>query len=348
MTNRVEHVDIAKGISIILVALFHSKISSFSPDAMNAMGLFRMPLFFFLSGVFFSTSTDTLTFLWRKSDALLKPYFATLLIVFVFEGLFGEAHLSTQLVGILYGNGDTIVPKWGPLWFLTHLFLIYAFTYVIFRITNIQNKDVFFKCTFVVMLMVVGVYWIDTFWYLKISLFSEEILIPGLPFGLDIVFISASFFISGAFLRRKVIDFRPNLYVLFFSAVTFLMVAILTDAHMDLNQRVYTNPFFTTTGSACGIYAVLCFAFYLNKITIPRKIFLTFGQASLFILIFHIAIGSNVYAYLMGSEIYDLEVWFAVFAFLISISIPLLIKCVVLKSRVLSFIYFPVKTKNKH
>jgi len=51
MNNRVEHIDIAKGISIILVALFHSKLKLFAPDIINSMGLFRLPLFFFLSGV---------------------------------------------------------------------------------------------------------------------------------------------------------------------------------------------------------------------------------------------------------------------------------------------------------
>ena len=182
MENRVEHVDIAKGISIILVALFHSRIYSLAPDIMNAMGLFRMPLFFFLSGVFFSASADTRTFLWKKSDALLKPYFATLLTVFLFTVLFGEEDLLRQLIGIFYGNGVTIQSRWIPLWFLTHLFLTYAFAYFIFRITNIQNKKVFFKYALVVTLMVFGAQWIDVFWYLKFTLLGKEIVMPGLPF----------------------------------------------------------------------------------------------------------------------------------------------------------------------
>lgn len=343
MNNRVEHVDIAKGISIILVALFHSKIYSFAPGVMDALGLFRMPLFFFLSGVFFSASTDVAFFLWKKSDALLKPYCATLFAVLVFSVLSREEHLARQLIGIFLGNGVTIMPNWVPLWFLTHLFLIYSFTYFVFRVTNIQSKGVFFKYAFIIILMFFGTQWVDAFWYLEITLFGVDIVIPGLPFGLDIVFISASFFITGAFLRKKVIHFTPNVNLFALSVIMFLMVTMFTDAHMDLNKRVYNNPFFTTVGSICGIYAVICLAFYLNKTIIPRNILLTFGQASLFILIFHFFISINVYEYLIGLGIYGLDVWFAICAFGVSISLPLLIKYFVLKSRILSFMYCPVK-----
>ncbi|AGF78515.1 acetyltransferase, fucose-4-O-acetylase [Desulfocapsa sulfexigens DSM 10523] len=346
MTNRVVHVDIAKGISIILVALFHSKIYPFAPDCMNAMGLFRMPLFFFLSGVFFNASMGANVFLWKKSDALLKPYFATLLVVFVFAVLHREEHLIRQLIGIFYGNGVTIPPRWVPMWFLTHLFLIYAFTYFIFRITNVQSKNVFFKYILILILMVIGTQWIDVFWNLEITLFGTEIIMPGLPFGIDIVLVSASFFISGAFLREKVIHFIPNVYLLICSVLMFLLVTMFTDAHMDLNRRVYSNPFFTTAGSMAGIYAVICIAYYLSKTKKIRNIFLTFGQASLFVLIFHVFIGSNVYGYLMGLETESREMLFAVFAFIISISVPLLIKYFVLKNRIVSFFYCPVKIKN--
>ena len=45
MADRVEHIDIAKGISIIFVALSPSKLNTFTPELMNSMGLFRLPFF---------------------------------------------------------------------------------------------------------------------------------------------------------------------------------------------------------------------------------------------------------------------------------------------------------------
>jgi uncharacterized membrane protein YcfT len=44
---RVKHTDIAKGVSIVLVAMNHSKISEFLPTLIEALGLLRMPLFSF-------------------------------------------------------------------------------------------------------------------------------------------------------------------------------------------------------------------------------------------------------------------------------------------------------------
>ena len=340
MTNRVGHIDIAKGISIILVALFHSKLKHFAPEIINSMGLFRMPLFFFLSGVFFSASVDARTFLWKKSDALLKPYFATLLTLFVISVVFNEGHLLGQLKGIFYGNGYTI--RWVPMWFLTHLFAVYCFSYLIFRFTGIQEKSSVYKLAIVALLMIAGAYWIDAFWQVRIMLLGKEKVLPGLPFSLDILLVSSSFFFMGAFLRRAVIGFKPNGYLLLASILAYVAIVLLTDARMDLNNRVYINPLLTTAGALCGIYFVICASFYINKTTMMRNVFLMFGQASLFILIFHFFIQAETYKYFSELVSYELGFWWAMAAFLISIITPVLIKAVATRSDTLSFFYLPI------
>jgi len=347
MKNRIGHVDIAKGISILLVAIFHSKLKMFAPDIIGSMGLFRMPLFFFLSGVFFSSSTDTYEFCWGKVNSLLKPYFATLLFIFAIKVLYLDEDLTWQLKGIFYGTGDTIkgIGYWAPMWFLTHLFSVYIFTYFMFKFTSIQKSNIYYKYFFIVTLMAVGVQWIDLFWYFKITLLGKEIEIPGLPFSFDIVLVSSSFFIAGAFLRKKVVSFTPNFYFLVISILVFLMIVIFTDAHIDLNKRIYINPIMATMGAIFGIYLVLYTSFYLNRVIVLRSIFLTFGQASLFILIFHSFFGSLIYRYFSGLGGNKIELWLAITAFLISILAPLLVKIFVQKNKFLSLIYFPVKFK---
>lgn len=357
MRTRVGHVDIAKGISIILVAISHSKLMIFYPGMINSMGLFRMPLFFFLAGVFFNRSSNTYEFFWKKSDALLKPYFATLLFAFVINVLFKQEinilfkqeDLTWQLKGIFYGNGDTIRwvgSWWMPMWFLTHLFSVYAFTYFMFRLTNIEERNIYYKYVFIAILMTIGVQWIGVFWNFKIILLGKEIEMPGLPFSFDIILISSSFFIVGSFLRKKIVSFTPNFYILSISVLVFSVVAIFTDAHMNLNERIYINPLLTTIGAISGIYFVLYISFYLNRVIILRNVFLTFGQASLFILIFHLFFGSlayHVFSWLNGGRV---ELWLVITAFLISILTPLVIKIIVLKNRLLSLMYLPVKTRN--
>jgi len=348
MKARVEHVDIAKGISIILVAIFHSKLKLYAPDIISSMGLFRIPLFFFLSGVFFSCSSNTLEFFRKKADALLKPYFATLLFIVLITALLKQEYLTLQLKGIFYGNGHTIVwvGNWVPMWFLTHLFSVYAFTYFVFRLTNIQEKNIYYKCFFLAILMTIGVQLIDVFWHLKIILPGKEIEIPGLPFSFDIVLISSSFFIAGSFLRKKIVNFTPNFYILSASVLVFFIITIYTDATMDLNRRIYINPLMATIGAMSGIYFVLYISFQFNKLSILRKIFLTFGQSSLFILIFHYFFGSLVYDNLSRIGKDDLELYIVIAAFFISILTPLVIKNIVLKNKLLSFVYFPMKSKN--
>lgn len=343
MKNRIEHVDIAKGISIILVALYHSNLYGHTSGMLDSMNLFRIPLFFFLSGLFFSFSTDTYTFLQKKSDALLKPYFVTSLIVFFLAMLIKNDNSVLTFLGIFYGNADTI--RWGPMWFLTHLFAIYFFTYFIFKFTNIQEKKVLYKYIFLIMLITIGINFIDIFWHLKVTLFEKEIIMPGLPFSFDVVLISSSFFIAGVFLKKMIINFNPNLYILFISAIIFLTIAVFSNAAIDLNARTYINPIVATAGSACGIYIIIWISFFLNKTTVLRNIFLTFGQASLFILIFHYTIDYYAYKYFLGKEVSDSTLLLSIITFLISITVPVLIKIIVSKSKFLSLFYFPLNFK---
>lgn len=345
-SNRVGHVDIAKGISIILVALFHSHLRSFAPDTINSMGLFRLPLFFFLSGLFFSASLGMKAFLWKKSDALLKPYFFTLVALLVFSYLTSREHnFIYPLIGILYGNGVTI--EWTPMWFLPHLFVVYCFAYLIFRFTGIQKRHLIVKGLFIALMLAIGSHWIDAFWLKDITLFGKNIELPGLPFSCDLIFISAAFFIAGTFLKEWIIDFIPNSYVFFASILIFIAVVVLTGAKIDLNKREYIDPLFATIGAMCGIYFVVCISVYVSKLKLMRIALLQYGQASLFILIFHGYIGGLAYM-VLGKFGMDNPANFmiALVAFFASITLPMLIKAVVWRSDVLSLFYFPLKSNN--
>ena len=280
--------------------------------------------------------------MWKKSDALLKPYFSTLIILLFISILFKEeSNLNWQLKGMFYGNGDTI--KWVPMWFLPHLFLVYCFTYIFFKITSIQEKKAFYRFSILVIFMMIGTRWIGAFWYVKIILFGKEIALPGLPFSLDIILVSSSFFILGVFLRKTVVSFKPNIYILSMTILIFVAVAVLTDAHIDLNSRLYTNPLFATLAAACGIYFILSASFYISKGTTIQNALIAFGQASLFILIFHFPLGHKVYYYLNGLGAHKYELWCAISSFLISITVPILFKSIVSKYDVLSFFYLPLK-----
>ena len=73
--KRIEYIDLAKGICIIMVVLFHLAKYYDSTLLINRFfKLIRMPLYFFLSGFFFKTYEGFSDFLKRKSNKLLIPF----------------------------------------------------------------------------------------------------------------------------------------------------------------------------------------------------------------------------------------------------------------------------------
>ena len=136
MAKRIEYVDIAKGFSILLVVIYHMANQDYSNEypffveVNSYFSVFRMPFFFFMSGVFFSYSKSFMPFLLSKADVFLKPYFFVLTLLYVFNVIAYGDGAKLTVWGILYGNASTIT--WAPMWFLTHLFVLYLFSYVVF------------------------------------------------------------------------------------------------------------------------------------------------------------------------------------------------------------------------
>ena len=68
---RIEWIDLANGICIILVVLFH--VCHEYPLEVQ-ISSFRMPLYFILSGLFFKQYEGFIGFLKRKTNKLLIPF----------------------------------------------------------------------------------------------------------------------------------------------------------------------------------------------------------------------------------------------------------------------------------
>ncbi|MFB1036355.1 MAG: acyltransferase family protein [Sinobacterium sp.] len=344
MSNRIKLIDVAKGISIIMVVFSHTKLTSYIPDVHQAMSLFRMPLFFFLSGVFFSVSTSPAAYIARKSEALLKPYFVTLFIMLFISALSGQEAILWQIKGVLYGNGVTIGVPWAPLWFLTHLWCLFITAYFLFHYTSLQSRSNFIKIFFTIIMVVAGSYSVDTFWYLQVPIANSEIELPGLPFSMDIIPLSMAFFITGAFLNKNIRSFKPDPFVFMVSICAFVLIAINTGAVIDLNRRVYTEPAYATFAAITGIYIILSISYGLCKSPILTRGVIFFGTASLFILIFHMVISEKTYHvlnYLSGSN-YQFACAFV--AFIASIIVPVFIQKHMLRNAVLKRLYFPLKS----
>lgn len=113
---RVDWVDVAKGLSIIAVVFFHVSISGFSSpvaDAINApVGAARMPLFFFLSGLFAHrlVAQPWPTVVRRRVVGLLVPFAVwTVLFTVAFPNMSGRSAMVE------------LVDPTGVTWFLAAL-----------------------------------------------------------------------------------------------------------------------------------------------------------------------------------------------------------------------------------
>jgi fucose 4-O-acetylase-like acetyltransferase len=221
---------------------------------------------------------------------------------------------------------------------------LFIFSYLIFSITKIQNKPCYLKVLLVFLLLTAGAAIIDKFWRLPININGRIVEIPGLPFSFDLVFISAAYFISGRFLREHVKSFRAKLPFVFLALSSFILIAILTSAEIDLNIRIYHEPLASTIAAYLGIYLILSLAYFLNQLTLPARVICHAGEASLFILIFHKFFEDQVHSILSHWNFFSQDLYVSMLSFACCLIMPLVVRAMVIRSNFLVLLYLPLKS----
>ena len=129
MKERIEYIDLAKGICILLVVMDHISDRGFFADGNYPMNeifeQLRMPLYFVLSGLFFKDYAGGIKqFLLRKTNRIIIPF------------LFFTFTLRVLNKGVEVFTGEPLGNVWSALWFLRCLFemnIIFAFSYYLVR-----------------------------------------------------------------------------------------------------------------------------------------------------------------------------------------------------------------------
>ncbi|MEW5940226.1 MAG: acyltransferase family protein, partial [Chloroflexota bacterium] len=135
MDKRIGYIDIAKGLGILVIVLAHNDLAGYHPTLHKFIYAFHIPLFFFLSGMFFRPERafwDTTT---RRFNTLMKPYFFTLFMIYLGEAAFGKMsfeNIAGRIAKSLYATGHYI--DWVQLWFIPHLFAVSLFTWLAWRV----------------------------------------------------------------------------------------------------------------------------------------------------------------------------------------------------------------------
>lgn len=342
MGARLQHVDIARGVGILFVVLGHNWLLAQNGKLLNVVYSFHMPLFFFLAGVFFKEEGGLREMLIAKTDSLLKPYFVTLGLlgaVFFLEG--NSFSVGKYILGVIYGNGGTL--PWVPMWFLTHLWILFVFSFLLARLLKIGQWNPAGNIVLLGALLVCGVYAIKLFWMIHVNLLGSARTLPGLPFSLDLLPLTSFYFLLGVVLKEKVVNLNYDIKYFLLCLAAFVFLHAYFNDSMDLNARRYDDLIVSTVEALCGIYVVLSVSCILRRKATLGVVLAYVGSRSIFVLMFHNAIQENSFSAL--SHVFRGQVYSNwVFAFVLASTIPLLVSEVIRSNSYLAMLWMPIKS----
>ncbi len=306
--TRLTYLDMAKGIGIVLVVLGHSTLTS---DGVQAyLTAFHMPLFFVISGILLwvqrQEEKPVWDFLVRKCRTVLVPYFSfsllaigVELLLFYITGQELQEEISTQLLRTATLCGFSVF------WFLPALLggelLFLALRRWADRLFKDagsgrtdqrspgQKKDVFTGLA-AIATAVIGIW--------PVSVTVE--IIPGMIVTLLLRVCAANAFLTlGYYLGRlfegQLLGKRTcrdpekgkpllelPLALLFFAIVYFCSKS---NGTVDLNYRVFGNPFLYYLAAVCGSLAVILLC---RQIPLEDGLLCFLGRNSLIVLVTHL------------------------------------------------------------
>ena len=266
-SKRIDFIDLAKGVCIILVVFGHTGY----PIRIPGWSIVRMPLYFMLSGLFFKDYGGWRQFIVKKTNKILIPflffYLTGCLVFYLIKWLKPEL-LITDARGIMdiFDNRQFFN---GPIWFLLALYWCNVF---FCGITTRIKSDIG-KFIVICILGFVG-------WYLG----YRGIFIP---LFIDVALTSMPFFTMGYFLKKTNILYPNNFdkYNIFlFAAFWFISWCIDQNLYQRLSLHYNAIEGWSTyLLSFTSVMSVLFLCKFLKRIP-----FITYvGRYSIIILCVH-------------------------------------------------------------
>jgi len=333
MKGRVKWVDIAKGIAVSLVVYGHFGTSDAAKSVIYA---FHIPLFFFLSGLFFSFDKfpNYTSFLRKRSFQLLIPYLFFNFITYLFWLFIGRKFgndISTNvnalkpIFGIVYGNASNLAHN-VPLWFLTCLFSVENFYFLIFRKTKKQQQ-------FFLLVMIAVIAFIN---YKFNHVFR-------LPWGMDIAMSMLLFYGLGVSLKSEFLDKnRSKALLSALSIMSFLVVLIIAQLNgkIEVSDNYFGNYLYFLLGASAGIIFIVSLSMLITQVKIRYSLLSFLGFNSLIIFVLHLYSGSFIkaisfFVFHLPLSIYETP---SVSLLLTFLSILVLIPVVLLMNKFLPFV----------
>lgn len=254
MKQRLNWLDIAKGIAILTVIIGHVGQISWEPYRKFIFS-FHMPLFFVAAG--YTAKGITRGAVWKSVTRLLVPYFIACVLTGIVRIISFDSDVITEIRRTLWGSGvpalygpgipitgEESIPSIGAIWFLPCLFFSKLFFSAFLTITESLKM------------------WIKTLLVLAISSLGYIIgMRYKLPFCIDVALFNTFFFYAG-YLFRKYNGIAKKSISL---GVVFLVLWYLSlkNNALELSARFYRDfpaCIFTILGGITATFTVFHFS----------------------------------------------------------------------------------------
>lgn len=309
--KRIEWIDTAKGLCIILVVLNHVFLFSGLKDGCPSFiyhffDAFRMPLYFFLSGLFFKTYGTFGNFFKKKVNKLLIPFtffyvVSCFIRLFLFCGQSSTPSFVSFLVDFYFYHCSMVN---GPLWFLLCLFEVNVIFYALFLVC----KDEIILSLSAIIVGVIG---------LAFSFFHIQ-----LPMTISTSFTCLPFFCMGYYAKEHTqILYKSTMdkYIITISALCGLTCLFLSGSVLYVENSFKGISYFTA--HLCGGAGTMMVILLSKKIG-PRPLISYLGRYSIIVLCTHMLVLDIINSLLRISPLsYH---FLGVFAFVIAIELILI------------------------
>ncbi len=268
--RRIEWIDLAKGFCILLVMWWHIKElysnRGFTDRSyfLYMATYFRMPLYFFLSGLFFKQYESYIGFLVRKTNKLLIPFLTFAVLGIAFTLIWPEKLPARRTWEDFY--------PFLPIWFLWCLFFMNNLFYMFRKFAN-GNKTLLY--TSVCLLGVMGYYAGENY----IEVLHLRSALTAMPF-----------FVAGYAVRNhtnllyrkaKKLDW---LLLIIAAALLYGLTRMHGKAGIFYVNNEYSVPVWALyAGGFIGIYGILTLSRLLKRLPIVSYL----GRYSIVVLITH-------------------------------------------------------------
>lgn len=280
--------DVAKGICIISVVLGHLGIAT------RFVYFYHLPIFFFISGLFFNAEKHSFKdFLLKKIKSLYVPYvIISLLFAIIFD--FQNMKNIKYVLRIFLFDGKA--PFTGTFWFISCLFINSTIAFITEKLTVKFDKKIRqgiylgLFCFYVVMTFL--------FYKLNIHLYYNLHLVPWLQIIYILAFLFKSLYLQNIFENKKVSIITGA------SGFTLLLLTTLfTNLRIDIVQNQFMNSFLWVV----FVFIGLCFVFGVSSLIQKLNLFSLIGKHSFYIMCFHFVTFAFINVILSGFKEFDLD-----------------------------------------